>query len=197
MLLGEFPRQPHHSPPLGQHDRCGAKQRNLLIDRSRRREIARQPIGDDLEDLLRTIDVLQPVFAEVAQGHAWNLVVVNDAGGGAREEHLSTVRDGADSRGAMDGDAGVVVIGNVWLARVQTHANRNPSSVRPVMIREGVLSRDRAFNCIARMTEGDEERVALRPNLDSAVCGEHPAQQIAVGGEHFGVAFLEPLDQVR
>jgi hypothetical protein len=75
-----------------------------LIDRSQWREVAGQPIGHELKDTLWAIDVLELVVAEIAQGHAGDLVVVSDPGCRAREEHLPAVRDCADSGGAMDGN---------------------------------------------------------------------------------------------
>ena len=80
MLWGKLSRETHHPPPLCHDDRYRARERNLLIDRSQRLELAGQSVGDELKDPLWAIDVLELMFAEIAQVHARNLVVVDDPG---------------------------------------------------------------------------------------------------------------------
>src|SRR6266545_8021501 len=49
-LWHQFVGKAHHSPPLGHNDRHRARKRNLLVDRPRRGEGARQPFDHDLKD---------------------------------------------------------------------------------------------------------------------------------------------------
>jgi hypothetical protein len=80
LLRGQLVHQPQHSPALGHHDGHRARQRSLLRDRARSRELHGEPVGDELEDPFGPLEVLQPVLAEVAQSDARDLLVGDDAG---------------------------------------------------------------------------------------------------------------------
>ena len=106
------------------------------------------------------------------------------------------MRDSADSGRAMNGNAGVVVIGHVRFARVQADADGDASFVRPPILAERALSSDCGLDRVARATKDDEEGIASRSNLNAAVCCEYPSQQVVVRGEHLGIALLQPLDEL-
>jgi hypothetical protein len=74
----QLAEQAEHSAPLDHDDGHRSRERNLLIERFERREVARQPVDDELVDPLRALDVLQPVLPEVAQGDAGTVLVVDD-----------------------------------------------------------------------------------------------------------------------
>ncbi len=45
--------------------------------------------------------------------------------------------------------------------------------------------------------EGNEERVSLRVDLYDTMFSEAGSQQVAMGGKHYRVALLQPLDKLR
>ena len=71
---------------------------------------------------------------------------------------------GRDPRGAVDVDADVALVGHERLAGVEPH----PHADRPVR-RAPPCPRAAAASASAARGEGDEERVALRVDLDAAV----------------------------
>src|SRR5205823_347569 len=77
--------------------------------RARRREVGRQARDQELEQALRTVEVLQPVFAELAQRGAGGEGAADERGRRGRKDDLAAVRSGRDSSGAVDVDGDVVV----------------------------------------------------------------------------------------
>jgi len=64
------------------------------------------------------------------------------------------------------------------------------------MFGERALSGDCGCDGITCTGEGDEEGIALRINLGTAVLGKCGAKQSAMLGEDRAVALLQPLDQL-
>ena len=71
----------------------------------------------------------------------------------------------------------VALLGEQGLARVHSHANADRSSGERVLSRLGGRER------VLRPRKGDEERVALCVDLDTAVARERLAQHPAMLGE--------------
>jgi hypothetical protein len=137
-------------------------------------------VDDELEDPFRPIDVLELVFAQVAHCNARHLLVIDDPGRGAREQHLPSVRDRADASRSVDADAGVAVLGEVGLTGMQAHADGDPSLVRPPKFDERALGSDGGRDRSPCPFEDDEEGIPLRIHFASVVIGERGAKQIAV-----------------
>ena len=72
---------------------------------------------------------------------------------------------------------------------------RQLHSVRPGVRGERPLRRDCGQRGVPRPAKGDEERVALRVDLLSAVLGEGRAQDAPVLGQHLAVAVAQLLEQ--
>ncbi len=89
-----------------------------------------------LEDALPLQQVLEPMLAEVDQGHLVGQVVLDELRGAGRDEHLATMSDRADPRGAMHVDPDVGSSADPSLARVESHAHPDPCVVGPWMTLE-------------------------------------------------------------
>ena len=91
---------------------------------------------------------------------------------------------GGDARGAVDVDADVALVGEERGAAVEAHAHAD-RPVRELLGRRGGRGERGGSG-----GEGDEERVALRVDLDAAARAEGGAQDAPVLGERVGVALL-------
>ena len=104
-----------------------------------------------------------------------------------RQEHLSTVRDGRDPRGAVNVDADVIRAGvlarGVALSRMHTHPHADGRTVRKSRRDERALRGCGGADRFRRAGEDDEQGIALDADLRPAV-GERPAQSLSVDGEH-------------
>jgi hypothetical protein len=79
---------------------------------------------------------------------------------------------------------------------MKTHPDGDRSFIRPPMFGECALSGDCGCDGITCTGEGDEEGIALRIDLGTAVLGKCGAKQSAMLGEDRAVALLQPLDQL-
>ena len=101
------------------------------------------------------------------------------------KDHLAAIRDRANARGPVDVEADVPLVRSARLAGVHAYAHPyRPAGERAL----GVPRRpDRAL-CIC---ERDEERVALRVDLDAAVALERATERTTVLSENLRVAVAE------
>ena len=88
-----------------------------------------------------------------------------------REEDLPTVARSCDSRSAVDVDADVTLVGQGRLAGVDSDASTDRA-----LDRERSLRVDRGREGVGRLLKGDEEGVALRVDLDTAMALERCSQ---------------------
>ena len=145
------------------------------VEALQRRELG----AAELVDPLGRGEVLEAVLAEVVQVDR-----VDEPGGGGREEDLAAVAAGGDARGAVDVDADVALVGEERRAAVEAHAHADRPG-RELLGRGGGRGERGGSG-----GEGDEERVALRVDLDAAAGAEGAAQDAPVLGERVGVALL-------
>ena len=106
---------------------------------------------------------------------------VEERRGGRRDEDLVAVRERGDARSAVDVLADVALLGRGRSARVQAHAHADRSRLEPFARRARRLRRSSGCR------KGDEERVALRVDLDAAVRRRRLAHDPPVLGERVGV----------
>ena len=149
------------------------------MERFQRREVFRP----ELEQPLRGAQVLQPMQAEVAH------IDAGKVHGRLRQQHLPAVSGGRDPRRPVHVEPDVALIDSKRLARVQTHPHPHRAA------RERELRVGRGGHRIGRTREGDEERVALRVDLDALVQLPGIAQRAVVLCEHDGVPVAEFLQQ--
>ena len=129
-------------------------------------------------------EVLEPMPADVAER-----LGVEERRGRRRDEDLVPVRERGDARAAVDVLAHVTLLGYGRRAGVQPHAHADRSRLEPLARR--LRGRRRSSRC----RERDEERVALRVDLDAAVRGRRLAHDAPVLRERVGVARRPELVQ--
>ncbi len=162
-----------------------------------RREALAQAGRDELVDPFGLVQVLQLVFAQIAECHIWQGVVPQQLARRLRHQHLPAVAGRADSRGAMDAEADVALFADGRLARVDPHAHQQLSVAGPRLTGELPLRRDGGRDRILRARERDEERVALRVDLTAAVGVERSSQDPLVLGKGVAVEVAELLEEPR
>ena len=86
----------------------------------------------------------------------------------------------AEPRRAHDVEPQVALAAERRLAGVQAHPDADVGAVGPVVLRVRALRLDGCGDRVAGAREGEEERVALRVDLDAAVLREALAHQPAV-----------------
>ena len=120
------------------------------MQRLQRREV----LGPELEETLGRAQVLQPVQAEIAH------IGAGEVGRRLRQQHLPAVPSGGDPRRPVHVEPDVALVGPERLPRVQSHPHpHRPAGKRALRVGGG---RHR----IGRTRERDEERIALRVDLD-------------------------------
>jgi hypothetical protein len=166
---------------LSTDERAGRPREVRVRDRLQRRK---RHIPE-LEDPDRLVEVLQPVLSQIAD------LAVELLARRLREQHLASVTAGGDPGGEMNVETDVALLCDCGRTRVQAHPDANrPAAER----RLGVRSRGDGLACVF---EDDEERVALRADLDPAVCRERLAQQPPVLRERARVLVPELVQQPR
>ena len=153
-----------------------------------RRKLRLQTLGSHLRDPLRPVDVLQPEEPEVAQEDVRGQVVLHQLARRRRQEHLTAVRDAADPRRAVNGEADVAFAGRVRLTGVDPDADTHRGAIGPRMIGERALDRDGRRDRVRRAAERDEERVALGVYLLAVVGRERLAHETLLIGQELAVA---------
>ncbi|MDQ3381717.1 MAG: hypothetical protein M3546_15620 [Actinomycetota bacterium] len=154
-----------------------------------------EAVDIQLEEALRTVDVLEPVGAELPDRDAVGLVV-DELARGVRQHDLPAVPDGSDPSGAMHPEADVPFLPDDWLSGVQSHSHTDLLTLRPGMFRERALGDDGGTQSRIRACESEEERVPLRVDLAAAPLGGGLADDALVFRESIAVARSEPLQQL-
>ena len=102
---------------------------------------------------------------------------------------------GANARRAVDAEADIALCADCWLASVNTHAHAEFCALGPAVLRKRALGFDGRGDRVLRAWKGDEEGVALRVDLTTAVLVECLPQNSLMLGERLGVAFAQLLQQ--
>jgi hypothetical protein len=163
--------------------------------RAQGRKLQWEALDVELVDVLGSIEVLEAMLAEVAEADSRQLVILEDGAGRLRKQYLPAVPRRRDPRRAMDAETVVALVADAGLARVHAHSHTTLHSVRPGMLGERALRRACGQRGVRGLAKGDEEGVALRVDLLSAVLFEGGAQDPAVLGQHLAVPVSQLLEQ--
>ena len=101
----------------------------------------------------------------------------------------------ADPRRSNHAKADVALTPNCRFSGVETHADRQPLPVRPLVGIKCTLNRDSRLHGIPRPREGEEEGVALCVNFAPAAGTCLCSQDLTVISEDFGVPLAEGPEQ--
>ena len=121
VVLQEARRRAHVRLPPDQAVRLQGQVVGPAFERAQGGERFRQVRVRELEQVLRPLQVAQPVDPQVAQGGAGGQGVPRQDGGGRREEHLAPVAGGREAGAAVQGLPEVVPALHVHLPGVQPH----------------------------------------------------------------------------
>ena len=122
----------------------------------------REDVRTELEETLRRAQVLQPVQAEVAH------IGAGEVRRRLRQEHLPPVPGGRDPRRPVHVEPDIALVRPERLAGVQPHPHAHRAA------RKRALRVGGGGHGVGRAREGDEERVALRVDLDPVVLRAKP-----------------------
>ncbi len=191
-------RDQNDRPPPGRpRDGSPGRLDKRCLEPDRRKRL-RQPLSPSLVEPDGAIEILQPLLPEVAQEDVQVLfLVLEERLGRLRYEHLAAVPGRADPCSTMYGEPRVATLRRDRLTRVQPHAHLDLGPVGPRMRQQRELALHRREHCLPSAGEGDEEGIALRVDLVTAVGCEGGSQQPLMVGKQFGVALAELLDQAR
>ena len=174
---------------------------SIALRRDRRcpgRRLARLDALDlELVDALRLVEVLQPALPDRMHGDTLRDGGADERPRRLREEDAAARGGAAEPRGADDVEAVVALLADRRLAGVEAHAHADVHPLRPRVRRVRALRLDRGRDRVARAREGEEERVALRVDLDAAAVSERLAHEPPVVGEHVAVPVAEPFHAAR
>jgi hypothetical protein len=148
----------------------------------------REALGAELQDPRGTIDVLEPMFAEVGER------VGVECGGDARrvrEEHLAAVAGGADPC------AEVHIVADIPLGRAVRRAGMDPDTNVDLARTKSLAAFIGRTDGIERIRERVEERVALGVDLDTTVPPECIPEEPTVFGERVRILLsAQPMEQL-
>ena len=160
-----------------------------------REEVGRESLDHQVVQAHREVEVLEAVLAEVAHGGPLGDGVLDQAAGGAGDDHLAAVGRPGDPGRPVDVDADVVVPAQHPLAGVQAHPHPHREPLRPGVGGQAPLGRHRGPDRRHRAREGGEERVALGADLDPVPVPDGPAQDGRVLVPDRRVASAQLLEQ--
>src|SRR6266508_844806 len=143
----------------------------------------RKLVVAELEELLRSAEVLEPVQAEVGEARP----AIEKRPRAVGDDDLAAVRGRADAGGLVYVDPDVALVGQLRLARVDADADLNWAFAQRSL--RCVRSRDRLLRACERVAEG----IALGIDLDAAVPPEGLAQPPPVLRECLGIALTKLL----
>ena len=154
-------------------------------------------VDRDLEDALGLVDPAQLPLAEREDRDALGHSRAEQAARRLGDEDLAAAPDGAQARGTNDVEADVALLVDRRLAGVEAHAHANGLSLRPGRGHMRALHLDSGGDRVAGAREDEEERVALRVDLDALACGERVANDPAMRRQNLGVPVAEALEKLR
>ena len=164
---------------LASEERCRLHRKVRLIERLQRRELG----ITELIDALGRLEILQSVEPEVENGR------IDELPRRLGQQHLRPVCGRRDACSFMDVATDIPLVREDRLAGVDPHTNFGRAR------REAILSDPRRLYGIEGSSEGEEERVTLRVDLDTPVSRGGLAQDPAVLGEHLDVRVAQFMKQ--
>ena len=130
-----------------------------------RREDRRKLGGEHLEEALRLRDVLQLVTAEIADREPRRQVAADPGLDGSGHDRLAAVGGGTHACSAMHVEPHETVLVTHGRTRVDAHPDPDGLTRWPLVGGNGLLGFDGGADGIGRLSEHDEEAVALGAHL--------------------------------
>ncbi len=151
------------------------------------RELLLQTGDHQLVKTFRRLNVLEPVPAQVTQGHTGGQPRFRQVPRRVRQHHLAAVRSRRDPGGPVHVQPEVTVLVADRLTRVQAHPDPDPDAIRPVVGGKSALPGHAGADRVAGRLEYDEKAVTLGPQIPAAATVEGVAQQGALSRQRLPV----------
>jgi hypothetical protein len=165
-------------------------------ERSQGRKLRLQTRRNDLEEMLRALQVLEAVIAEIVEAYVVRQGSLCKCSSGVRDNDLSAVAGACNPSYAMDVEPHVIPIQKSSFAAVDAHPHVHGCVVRPGMCRQSALT----FECRSYgrwcVMKDEEESVPLSGDLD-ARRSERLAEEAMMVREEFRIAIAQRLKQTR
>ena len=165
------------------------------IERSRRWEVRFETLDHQIEEVLRMIQVLQPVPSKIPDPDTGREGPVHQGPRGLREDGLPSVGRSGDAGGTMHVDPDVPVQADHPVSRVKAHPNPDLDRGRPRVPGQASLRRHRGLNGSRRALEHGEEGVALGAHLHAPAVLDGTANDRRMGVANGRVSVTELLQQ--
>ena len=179
-LLEELGDPPHVVVATDERGTLEREVRRARFVGADRREIARESLDDDVVQVLRVVDVLQQVGAEVAELHAVRKRALHEGTCRVGDEDLAAVSQRGDPGGAMDVDADVVVTTQPALPGMESHPHADRRFLRPPFGCKAALRVHGGVDRSRRGRECREEGVAFGPHDGSVSVVDRAAEDLVV-----------------
>jgi hypothetical protein len=147
--------------------------------------------------VLRFVEVLQPVRAEVPERQPIGKLVHRQRTGRFRHEHLTTVPNRGDPGGPVDVQPDVLAGAQPSLAGVHPHPNPDRAIGRPLVIGQPALCVRGCRDGVDRRRENGEEAVALSIDVDAAVASDGRSKDVVVLIQDIRPSIAQRSGQVR
>jgi hypothetical protein len=172
------------------------KVRGPVLERPERGKIVLETPDQELKQVLRPIQVLEPVLTEVADIDPIRWASVEQEGTRRlREEDLTAMTSRADSRCTVNIQPDVARCHQSRLSSVDADTYARLHAGRPLMAGERALDRDGRFHSVLRSQEDGERRVTLRVDVVTACLGKRGLDHSTLLGQDIAVAVTEPIGQ--
>jgi hypothetical protein len=171
--------------------------RRLRCECLERRELCAAAVRDELEDVLRPVEILEAMLSQVEELDAGRQLSLDELAGGPREQDLASVPRRADTGGAMNPEADVALAADGRLGRVDADADPDFLILGPAVIRQRALGCEGRREGVPRPPERDEEGVALGVDLVAAGLLEGVAKESLMVGEERSIVVAESPQQPR
>ena len=171
--------------------------RSPRIQRTQCREVGVEPVDRQIVQMLRAIEVLEPVDAQVAERHALRERVRQERPRRFGDHDLTAVTRGSDACCMIDVDPDVIVATQDPVAAVHAHPDADLAAVGPGVGRQSSLRRHRCSDRSTRGREDREERVTLRADLHTIPLGDRVSHDRGMLVLQWDVGLAEPSEESR
>ena len=152
---------------------------------------------DDLEDLLRPVQVPEPVTTEVNEIDERRECLAYEVGSRLRAQHLPGVRDAHQPRGSVERWAEVVTVALFRLAGVHPNPDRERTRLAPLLTFDRALRLDRRDYRLGRIREHCVHPIARHLDDEAAVPLDRAAQDRVVTRQRLSHRVAMLLPQTR
>ena len=156
------------------------------VERSQRWEVGTEPVGADLEHVLRTGEVAKLMGTKIDEADVGDDNIADEFLGGVRAHNLATVRNRRDSCRAIYRSAVVVAVAKVGFPRVDPHPDVERFRECPGLCGQRPLCVDRCGESVVGRGECGVEAIARGLDHVAAALVDGVAQDLIVTGQ--GVA---------